>query len=57
MKGVKPADSGPSLALVLVAGLLLRLALFHLPGLGHVSETLERRPELSTPVSSFMSGE
>jgi len=42
---------------VIVAGLLLRQALFHLPGLAVISQTLERRPELSTPISSFMSGE
>jgi hypothetical protein len=57
MKAPKATTGEPSLALVIMAGLLLRLALFHLPGLGTIAETLERRPELSTPINSFMSGE
>lgn len=57
MKLPKSSVNGPSLAFVISAGLIIRLALFHLPGFSLVSQTLERRPELSTPVSSFMSGE
>lgn len=47
----------PSLAVAVGAGLLIRLALFHLPVLERLASTLERRPELSTPISSFMAGE
>lgn len=56
MKAAKAKTGELSLPLVIVAGFLLRLALFHLPGLALLSQTLERRPELSTPISSYMSG-
>lgn len=48
------AAEGPSLAAVALGALLLRLVLFLAPGLEGISRALERRPELSTPVSSFM---
>jgi hypothetical protein len=57
MKVAKSTADGPSLALIVSAGLIIRLALFYLPGLELISQTLERRPELSTPTNSFISGE
>jgi hypothetical protein len=56
MKAVKSNSGEASLALVIASGLLLRLALFHLPGLGFLAQIMEQRPELSTPISSFTSG-
>lgn len=53
MAGHRSQTAGPSLWLVVGGALALRLA-FLAPGLDFLPAILERRPELSTPVSSFM---
>lgn len=44
----------PSLSTILLCGLALRLAVFLVPDLSAIPALLERRPELSTPVSSYL---
>lgn len=53
MAGTKESEK-LSLRWVIIAGLIVRLGFFLLPSLDFVPSILERRPELSTPTSSFM---
>lgn len=47
----------PSLRWTYLTALVFRLVLFYVPHMGALSALLERRPELCTPVSSFMTCE
>ncbi|MCO5598793.1 hypothetical protein L7F22_052892 [Adiantum nelumboides] len=52
--GATKRFEGLSLRWVIIAGVVVRLAFFLLPALDFVPSILERRPELSTPTTSFM---
>ncbi|PWN35904.1 PIG-U-domain-containing protein [Meira miltonrushii] len=52
--GTTKGPEGLSLRWVIVIGVAVRLAFFFLPSLDFVPSILERRPELSTPTTSYM---